>query len=100
MNMKITNLHNRMDSSRVARAALQVFFYISEEWCLSESQERALLGEPDYIQFSSWKKTKTDIKLSYDVLAHISCLICIYKSLHILLPTKKSAYEWPRKTKL
>lgn len=84
-------------SERLASAALQGFFNLSERWALSAIQERTLLGSPPESTFYKWKAERTARRLSRDVLDRISYLLGIYKALHILLPSSRAADEWVKK---
>jgi len=85
------------DPKRIASAALQAFFNVSDQWGLSVAEERTLLGSPPESTFYKWKAEKTTSRLSRDALDRISYLLGIYKDLNILLPSKRSADEWIRK---
>ena len=85
------------DPKKVASAALQAFFNLSERWGLSVSEERTLLGSPPESTFYKWKAEKTAGRLSRDAVERISYLLGIYKDLNILLPSIRAADEWVRK---
>lgn len=85
------------DPKKVATAALQAFFNLSNHWHLSVSEERALLGSPPESTFFKWKAHKSASRLSRDTLERISYLLGIYKDLNILLPSVRAADEWVRK---
>ncbi len=85
------------DPKRVASAALQVFFNISDRWGLQAKEERVLLGDPAPSTFFAWKAKKSASKLSHDTLDRISYLMGIHKALNILLPSSRSANEWIKK---
>ena len=85
------------DAQRVASAALEGFFNLSERWGLDASQERTLLGSPPESTFYKWKAERTARRLGRDVLDRISYLIGIYKALHMLLPSARAADEWVKK---
>ena len=85
------------DPQRIASAALQGFFNLSERWGLTATQERTLLGSPPESTFFKWKSERSARRLGRDVLDRISYLLGIYKSLNILLPSPRSADEWVRK---
>lgn len=95
------NMHSQplaqMEPNRVASAALQLFFNISERWGLSAKQERVLLGDPAESTFYAWKASREAKKLGRDTLDRISYLTGIYKALHILLPSSRAANEWVSK---
>ncbi|MEW8086493.1 MAG: antitoxin Xre/MbcA/ParS toxin-binding domain-containing protein [Candidatus Thiodiazotropha endolucinida] len=87
----------RMDQERVATAALQGFFNITERWGLTAKQQRTLLGEPAETTFFKWKSEKNANRLDSGTLERISCILGIHKALRILLPTEHAAYEWVKK---
>lgn len=87
----------QQDPKRIASAALQAFFNLSERWGLSVSDERVLMGSPPESTFYKWKAEKTAGRLSRDTLERISYLLGIYKDLTILLPSRLAADEWVHK---
>lgn len=87
-----------MNPQRVATAALQGFFNITESWGLTAKQQRILLGTPAKSTFFKWKSTKTARRLDLNTLERISYILSIYKALITLLPTKRAALEWVKKT--
>lgn len=95
--MQVTQKQSQPDPSRIASAALQVFFSLSERWGLQAKQERILLGEPAASTFFSWKAEKSAKKLDRDTLDRISYLMGIHKALNILLPSPRAADEWIKK---
>ena len=99
MTIQIENQAQK-DPKRIASAALQSFFNLSERWGLSVSEERKLLGSPPESTFYKWKAERTSGRLSHDALERISYLLGIYKDLNILLPSIRSADEWVRKANL
>ncbi len=95
--MQITEAQPQQDPKRVASAALQVFFNLSDRWGLQAKDERVLLGEPAQSTFFEWKASKSANKLNRDTLDRISYLMGIHKALNILLPTPRAADEWLKK---
>jgi len=95
--MHATQTETQKDPRRVASAALQVFFNLSERWELQAKEERILLGDPAPSTFFSWKSDKAASKLSHDTLERISYIMGIYKDLNILLPNEHAANEWIKK---
>ncbi len=85
------------DPKKIANAALQAFFNLSNRWKLSAAEERTLLGSPPESTFYKWKAKKTANRLSRDALERISYLLGIYKDLNILLANPRTANEWIRK---
>ena len=88
---------NQKDPKKIASAALQAFFNLSERWGLSVSEQRTLLGSPPESTFFKWKAEKSARRLSRDAIERISYLLGIYKALSILLPSTRAADEWIRK---
>jgi len=84
------------DPKKIANAALQAFFNLSNLWNLSATEERTLLGSPPESTFYKWKAEKTANRLSHDALERISYLLGIYKDLNILLASPRAANEWVR----
>lgn len=95
--MQVTKAQPQKDPKRIASAALQVFFNLSEKWGLQAKEERLLLGDPAESTFYAWKADKAASKLSRDTLERISYLMGIYKALNILLPNEQAANEWLKK---
>lgn len=95
--MQFTQAQPQKDPKRIASAALQVFFNLSEKWGLQAKEERLLLGDPAESTFYAWKAERAASKLSRDTLERISYLMGIYKALNILLPNEQAANEWLKK---
>ncbi len=93
----LPNEEAQPDPKRVASAALQAFFNLTDRWQLSVAEERTLLGAPAESTFFKWKAEKTATRLNRDALERISYLLGIYKDLNILLPSPRAADEWLRK---
>ena len=86
-----------MNPSRVATAALQGFFSITEQWGLSAGEQRVLLGAPAESTFYKWKAERGAKRLDSGTLERVSYILGIHKALRILLPTERAAFEWVRK---
>jgi len=86
-----------MNPQRVATAALQGFFNITQRWGLSATQQRVLLGDPPKSTFFKWKSDETANQLDSATLERISYILGIHKALRLLLPTERAAYEWVNK---
>lgn len=86
-----------MNPQRIATAALQGFFNITEQWELTAKQQRCLLGTPPESTFFKWKSNKSAKQLDNATLERISYILGIHKALRILLPTEKAAYAWVNK---
>jgi len=88
---------SNMAPQRVAAAALQGFFSITELWSLSARQQRTLLGDPAESTFFKWKSIKSAKRLDSGTLERISYILGIHKALRVLLPTERAAFEWVKK---
>ena len=97
MKAKSRQENTKLDPKRINRAALQLFFNISDHWELSTKEQRVLLGEPPESTFFKWKAELEARRLNRDTLDRISYLSGIYKALHILLPSARAADEWIKK---
>ncbi len=95
--MQVTQARTEHDPKRVASAALQVFFNLSDRWGLQAKEEQVLLGHPPSSTFFAWKSKKTASRLSDDTLDRISYLMGIHKALNILLPSAHAANDWIKK---
>jgi len=88
---------NNEKQERMAKAALMAFFNIADKWELSVKERLALLGNPEDDIFQEWHSMQSADDLPQDTLERISYLMGIYKALHVLLPSEKSANSWVRK---
>jgi hypothetical protein len=88
----VVDLHSRSERERLSAPALKAFFNIMAKWQVRDEDARALLGGVTNGPFYEWKKNP-DRVLDPDRLTRISCLIGIYKALHIL-HGKALADEW------
>ena len=85
------------DPKRMAMAALQAFFSITDRWDLSAAQQRILLGDPAESTFYAWKRDQRANRLSRDTLDRISYIMGIHKALNILLSSTHAANSWVKK---
>jgi hypothetical protein len=76
--------------------ALKAFFKITEDWGLSNAEQRVLLGDLKEPTFYKYKKLP-QVRLNRDLLERISFVLGIRKALTILFPTKEQADAWVRK---
>jgi hypothetical protein len=76
--------------------ALKGFFKITQDWGLSNPQQRNLLGDIPEQTFYKYKKLP-EVKLSRDLLERISLVMGIRKALMIMFPTKEQADAWINK---
>ena len=80
-------------TDKKSQVALKAFFNLTKEWKLNASQQVNLLGLPPEQSLIKYKNDK-EISLSKEKLERISCLLGIYKCLHILFTNKKQANTW------
>ena len=94
---KLSNIRDTdIESQRIARVALKVFFNIMHEWKVPEAQQIQLLGRPPSKTFKNWQSSSF-LSLSPDTLTRISYIITIYKNLGLLFPTREQANDWVHK---
>lgn len=86
------DLNDRAERARLSRSALVGFFRLVQAWSLRDEDARELLGGLSSSAFYEWKK-QPDRLLDVDRITRISCLIGIYKALHILYGDQL-ADEW------
>lgn len=88
---------NQALPSNVAPVAIKMFMNITQnEWSLSETDARVLLGEPSRSTFYNWRNGKVST-LSRDTLERVSYVAGIYKALHLLFPQPDQANAWLKK---
>lgn len=92
--MPTTSTDRAMDRKDLAGPALRSFFRIAEAWKLQEQEQMRLLGLESQSTLQFWKGG-TVTTIPEDALERISCILGIYKGLHILLP--ETADQWIRK---
>lgn len=81
----------------LSRPALSAFFNICDKWRLTSDQARTLLGRPPRSTYYRWKRDCTGM-LTNDALERISCVLGIYKALHILFVEPAQADGWIKRT--
>ena len=80
-------------------AGLRTFLAIADLWSLTETQRRALLGQPSRSTFQNWARTvreHRDLTLDLDVLTRISAVLGIHQALGILEANEPAAIAWLR----
>lgn len=87
----VPDLSSLKDRERLSPSALQGYFAILRAWNLDPNDGAALLGGIPRASFYKLKKTPST--LTQDALTRISCVVGIYKALHILLP-EQHADAW------
>jgi hypothetical protein len=85
-----------VSSPETARAGLNAFFRLAEQWKLTRSDQKTLLGLRSDSTLDNWRK-KAPATLSPDTLERLSYLLHIYRSLRQLFPEDR-VREWPRRT--
>ena len=72
---KLSNIRDAdIESQRIARVALKVFFNIMHEWKVPEAQQIQLLGRPRSKTFKNWQSSSF-LSLSPDTLTRISYIV-------------------------
>lgn len=79
----------------VGRTALKGFFGLADDWGLSSSEQRTLLGEVSKATLSKYRGLP-EVALSRDTLDRISYLFGIHKNLMILFGRVDRAARWLR----
>jgi uncharacterized protein (DUF2384 family) len=78
------NLRDRATRERLSQSAMDGFFRIAEHWGLKQEDKAGLLGN---VQLSTLHRLRTAAGTrSFDELTRISCLVGIYKALHVVFP--------------
>lgn len=80
------------ERERLPKSALSGFVKLANAWNLRDKEARELLGGFSSSAFYEWKKSPARV-LEVDRITRISCLIGIYKALHIIYGDKL-ADEW------
>ena len=83
----------QLDSKKVAKVAIKMFFNISQQWSLTSEQMLILLGEPSASLFYKWKRGEVS-NLPKDTLERVSYLSGVYKALHIIFEEQNQANSW------
>jgi uncharacterized protein (DUF2384 family) len=83
----------QLDSRKVAKVAIKMYFNICLQWSLTSEQMLILLGEPSTSLFYKWKRGDVS-NLPKDTLERISYLSGVYKALHIIFEEKNQADSW------
>jgi hypothetical protein len=88
-----------LEASNVSTVALRAFFNITKAWGLTESEEKALLGNPPETRYNAWRAGDGPA-VSEEELTRISYVLGIYKNLRLLFPAESRANAWVRKPNL
>ncbi len=80
----LADLADPAERGRLSAGALKAFFAIMAKWGVRDEDARALLGGVSNGRFYEWKRAPGNHALDADVLTRLSCLVGIYKALHIL----------------
>jgi hypothetical protein len=92
--MAIQSTNFSADRKDLSGPALRTLFGIAEAWKLRGNEQMRLLGLDSRSTFESWKRGGV-ATIPRDALERISCILGIYKGLHILFP--RDADDWVRK---
>jgi len=87
----------KLNSLRVTKVALKLFFYVMDEWLIDEHEQMVLLGLPKNVNAKMLRSNYTKI-LPCKVMKRISLTISIYRSLHSIFTHKNQANTWISKT--
>lgn len=85
-----------MIDDRTARIGLEAFFNIAKAWDLCESDEAAVLSQPDRETLRAWKNGKGP-EVGQATILRISYVLGIFRAINTLLPRKDVADEWVKK---
>lgn len=85
-----------MSKKSVSRAALDTIFNIAKAWGLNESEEAAILGQPDLEALRAWKK-ECGPQIGNETILRMSYILGIFRAINTLLPIPERADAWMRK---
>ena len=91
----VPDLSSAAERRRLSAAGLKAFFNIVDRWEVRDEDARQLLGEVSNGSYYKWKQNPRGKTLDPDMLARISYLIGIFKSLNILY-SQRLADQWMR----
>lgn len=80
----------------LAGPGLRAFARIADAWGLDDHQQLAILGRPLGEAFAQLEEGTSD-DLFPETLERISCVLGIYRALHILFPQQQQADSWIRR---
>jgi uncharacterized protein (DUF2384 family) len=84
-------------SANLSAPAIRAFDKISDAWQMDVAEQRAALGGVSRQTIYNWRGHPARARLSDDQLDRISCLLGIYKALHILFTRPEQADSWIRR---
>jgi uncharacterized protein (DUF2384 family) len=84
-------------SANLSAPAIRAFDKISDAWQMDVAEQRAALGGVSRQTIYNWREHPARARLSDDQLDRISCLLGIYKALHILFTRPEQADSWIRR---
>lgn len=87
----------RAPSRDLSAPAIRVFANIAAAWQLNLAEQRAALGGVSKQTVYNWREHPERARLSDDQLDRVSCLLGIYKALHILFTRPEQADSWIRR---
>jgi uncharacterized protein (DUF2384 family) len=84
-------------SRDLSAPAVRAFVKIATIWQMDLAEQRAALGGVSRQTIYNWREHPERARLSDDQLDRISCLLGIYKALHILFTRPEQADSWIRR---
>jgi uncharacterized protein (DUF2384 family) len=84
-------------SRDLSAPAVRAFVKIATIWQMDLAEQRAALGGVSRQTIYNWREHPERARLSDDHLDRISCLLGIYKALHILFTRPEQADSWIRR---
>jgi uncharacterized protein (DUF2384 family) len=85
-------------SANLSGPAIRAFDKIAAAWQMDVAEQRAALGGVSRQTIYNWREHPDRARLSDDQLDRISCLLGIYKALHILFTRPEQADSWVRRS--
>lgn len=79
--------------AQLSPSAVRLFLRIAEEWGLTVSQRRGLLGEISRSTYHNWRNDRCGV-LSRDQLERVSLLLGVHKALKLLFVDWDGAMRW------
>lgn len=92
--MALANTKRLLGRSGVPKRLLPTIFRVLATWQLSDAQQMRLLGLSDGNILWNWKENPGNAEVSAELLVRSSCILGMYKSLHLLFPTQSNADRW------
>lgn len=86
-----------IDRAKLSTVAVKLFFKISDQWDLNDSQKMTLAGVTSRTTLHTWKKkleSGQSLVLNPDTLERFSYISGIYKGIQLLFSDKTLWKEW------